>query len=101
MAKFSRTFHINKTQPELDFVDVSLTTDSRLFVDPFALSQKLDRWAQGAHRTLVTFFQRVVEDIRSRNEERARRLLLNLREPNETRLGYSAHRPQGAGIGNK
>jgi hypothetical protein len=100
MPKFSQAFHIAKTHPELDFVDVSLTTDNRLFVDPFALSQKVDRWSQDAHHSLVTFFQRIVDDIRSGNEDGARALLLNLREPNETRLGYSAHRPQGAGIGN-
>jgi hypothetical protein len=99
MPKFSQAFQISKTQPELDFIDISLTTDNRLFVDPFALSQKPDRWSQDAHRTLLTFFQRIVDDIRSGNEAEAHRLLLNLREPNETRLGYSAHRPQGAGIG--
>jgi hypothetical protein len=100
MPTFSQVFNISKSQPELDFVDVSLTTDNRLFVDPFALSQKLDRWSQDAHHTLVTFFQRIVDDIRSGHEDEARGLLLHLREPNETRLGYSAHRPQGAGIGN-
>jgi hypothetical protein len=100
MPRFSIAFNIEKTQAELDFVDVSLTTDNLLFLDPFALSQRLDRWSQDAHRTVVTFFQNVIDDIRSGNEDRARGLLLHLREPNETRLGYSARRPQGAGIGN-
>jgi len=100
MPKFSGVFRIGKTQPELDFVDISLHTDNRLFLDPFAISQRPDRWSQDAHRTIVTFFQQVVDDIRSGREERAKALLSNLREPNETRLGYSAHRPQGAGIGN-
>src|SRR5260370_39722565 len=100
MPKFSGVFHIGKTQPELDFVDVSLHTDNPLFLDPFAISQRPDRWSQDAHRTIVTFFQQVVDDIRSGREERARALLSNLREPNETRLGYSAHRPQGAGVEN-
>jgi len=99
MPKFSTAFNIAKTQPELDFVDVSLLTDNLLFVDPFSLSQKPDRWSQDANRTVITFFQRIVDDIRSGDEDNARQLLLNLREPNETRLGYSAHRPQGAGIG--
>ena len=100
MPKFSTAFNIEKTQPELDFVDVSLLTDNLLFVDPFSLSQKPDRWSQDANHTVITFFQGIVDDIRSGNEDNARQLLLNLREPNETRLGYSAHRPQGAGIGN-
>jgi len=99
MPKFSTAFGIRKTQAELDFVDVSLRTDNLLFVDPFALSQRRDRWSQEAHRTVVTFFQHLVDEIRAGHDVRARQLLGNLREPNETRLGYSARRPQGAGIG--
>jgi len=99
MPKFSTAFRLRKSQAELDFADISLNTDNLLFLDPFALSQRSDRWSQDAHRTVVTFFQRIIEDIRNGNGDRARQLLLNLREPNETRLGYSARRPQGAGIG--
>ena len=100
MPKFSTTFQVAKTQAELDFVDIYLTTDNLLFLDPFALSQRPDRWSQDAHHTLVTFFQHLIDEIRCGNLEKARGLLLNLREPNETRLGYSARRPHGAGIGN-
>jgi hypothetical protein len=101
MPKFSDEFHLAKTQPELDFVDVSLTTDNRLFVDPFALSQKIDRWSSNAHHTVVTFFQHIIDSIRGGDEDRARELLRHLREPNETRLGYSRRRSQGAGIGDE
>lgn len=100
MPTFCKAFEIKKTQAEVDFVDVSLHTDNRLFLDPFALSQRLDRWSNECHQTLVAFFQLVIDDIRAGRGERARRLFLNLREPNETRLGFSARRPQGAGIGN-
>lgn len=99
MPKFSDVFNLRKTQPELDFADVSLNTDNRLFVDPFALSQKEDRWSQDAHHTVVSFFQAVIDGIREGNEVRAIELLGHLREPNETRLGYSRRRVQGAGIG--
>jgi hypothetical protein len=99
MPNFSGEFHLAKTQPELDFVDVSLNKDNRLFVDPFALSQKADRWSQDAHHTVIGFFQSIIDSIRQRNENRAKELLGHLREPNETRLGYSRRRSQGAGIG--
>jgi hypothetical protein len=99
MPTFSAAFNLGKTQPELDFIDVSLTRDNRLFVDPFVLSQKLDSWSQDAHRTVISFFQLLVDEIRQGNEDRVKILLLHLREPNETRLGYSRRRPQGAGIG--
>jgi len=99
MPTFSRAFGLRKTQPELDFVDVSLHRDNPVFVDPFAIAQERDRWSQDAATTVGVFFQQVVDDIRGGQEDRARQLLLNLREPNETRLGFSRGRPKGAGIG--
>jgi hypothetical protein len=85
MLNFSAAFGLTKTQPELDFVDVSLNKDNRLFLDPFALSQKTDRWSEDAHHTVVSFFQSIIDNIRQGNDARARELLGHLREPNETR----------------
>jgi hypothetical protein len=101
MPTFSKAFGLDKSQPELDFVDVSLLRDNRLFLDPFAIGQELDRWSQNAAKGIGMFFQQVVDDIRSGHEDSARQLLLHLREPNETRLGYSKKRPKGAGIGDE
>lgn len=99
MATFSEHFDLSKSQGELDFVDVRLTTDLPLFVDPFAISQRVDRWSQDAHAHLLAFFQQLVDRIRSGRRQDARNLLRHLSEPNETRLGLSRGRPQGAGIG--
>jgi hypothetical protein len=73
--------------------------DLPLFIDPFAISQRIDRWSQECHRTLVAYFERVVHAIKDGELLVARELLLHLREPNETRLGLSRDKPQGAGIG--
>ena len=48
---------------------------------------------------LLTFFQKVVDYIRSYCLNEARQLLVHLQEPNETRFGLSQGKPQGAGIG--
>jgi hypothetical protein len=97
MPTFTRHFRLGKTQAELDFVDVPLARDIPLFLDPFAISQRPDRWAQDAHAHLVAFFQQVIDGIRTGRDQEARRLLNHLREPNETRLGLSRGRPQGVG----
>lgn len=97
--KISEAFTLGKTQPELDFVDVDLERDAPLFVDPFAISQRLDSLSQECHLTLHAFFQRIVDGIRAGQRADAQGLLLQLREPNETRLGYSRRHSQGAGIG--
>jgi len=99
MATVSKFFKLNKTQAELDFVDVFLESDIPLFIDPFAIAQREDRWSQNCHRILVSYFQRVIDNIRDGKPQEARELLLHLREPNETRFGYSISKPQGAGIG--
>lgn len=99
MAKVSEYFSLQKTQAELDFVNVEVFGDNRLFVDPFAVSQRPDPLGKACHSTIIEFFTRVVEAIRIGNEQLALELLSHLREPNETRLGYSVDEPRGAGIG--
>jgi hypothetical protein len=97
--RVSEVFTLGKSQSELDFVDVDVGRDNFLFVDPFAISQRPDPWSQDAHQIIFDFFQRVVNLIRSNDRTAALEAMSHLREPNETRLGYSHGRPQGAGIG--
>jgi len=99
MPRFSENFALGKSQFELDFVDVDTNADIPLFIDPFAISQRPDRWSQDAHASLLTFFQCVIDDIRAGRLGPARDLLSHLREPNETRFGFSRGRPKGAGVG--
>src|SRR5271154_412148 len=99
MPRFTDAFSLGKSQSELDFVDVRLDTDTWLCIDPFAISQRLDPLSTSCHRTLLAYFQHVVDSIRAENDSEAMELLGHLREPNETRLGLSSNKPQGAGVG--
>ncbi len=99
MAKVSEYFNLQKTQAELDFVNVEVFGDNSLFIDPFAISQRLDPLGRACNSAVIEFFARIVEAIRIGNEQIALELLSHLREPNETRLGYSMNEPRGAGIG--
>jgi hypothetical protein len=99
VPKFSQAFKLGKVQAELDFVDVVLEKDNPLFLDPFAISQHPDRWSHECHELLGAFFQAIVDHIRAGRKQEAIALLSRLREPNETRLGYSSDRPRGSGIG--
>jgi hypothetical protein len=95
----SEYFHLVKSQPELDFVDVPVDSDILLFIDPFAISLRTDPWSQNCHEDIVNYFQNLIEIIRSGDNEEARRQLTHLGECNETRLGFSRGNPDGAGIG--
>jgi hypothetical protein len=97
--KFSEYFELNKSQSQLDFVDVPINGDIKLFIDPFAISQRTDPWSRECHHSLITYFQLVIEMIRRNDKQGALNLLSNLNEPNETRLGFSTTNPNGAGVG--
>ncbi|MFN8334465.1 MAG: hypothetical protein U0U09_05005 [Cyclobacteriaceae bacterium] len=99
--KISRIYNLNKSQAELDFVDIDPTGDLPLFLDPFFLSKKQDNWSHEATLTLRSFFQQVIDLIRNGNENEAKELFDHLHEPNSTCLGMSVGDPQGRGVGNE
>src|SRR5690349_4259050 len=99
--RVSEYFKLSLTQPSLDFVDVPINGDVRLFIDPTALSLLDTEW--GAHcRSLIRdYFTLVLETIKAGDEGSAKKLLSALNEPNETHLGYSADKSLGRGMGKK
>jgi hypothetical protein len=97
--KISSLFGLGKSQAELDFVDIDTKSDIPLFLDPFFLGQRTDRWSIEATRTLKSFFQEVIDRIKDKKLDQAKALFNNLHEPNDTCLGVSASTPQGNGLG--
>src|SRR5262245_19878630 len=87
MLRFSDHFKLQKSQAELDFVDIPLNRDVPLFVDPYALSIEDDQWFAICNNLVVDFFQQVLNAIKASNMPKGLQLLANLHEPNETRLG--------------
>ena len=99
IIRVSDHFKLGKSQAELDFVDIPLERDIRLFVDPYALSIENDLWFAECNNLVVDYFQLVVDSIRTTDYQTAQRLLFNLHEPNDAHLGLSKGRPSGRGIG--
>ncbi|WP_284464675.1 hypothetical protein [Chryseobacterium sp.] len=97
--KISQIFQLNKSQAELDFVDIDIENDIPLFIDPFFLSRKKDNWSFEATLTIRSFFQKLINLIREENEREAKMLFEHLGEPNSTCLGLSRGNPQGRGVG--
>lgn len=97
--KISEHFKLGKSQPELDFVDVDPTKDKQLFLDSLFLSNRKDPWSIEATRHIQDFFQTVINLLRKKNVNDARRLFQFLHEPNETCLGMSKSKPSGRGVG--
>lgn len=97
--RLSENYGLNKSQWELDFVDIPLNTDIELFIDPYAIKISSSKWCQECHEQIITYFTLVVQSIKDKNDSLARRLLSNLHEPNDTHLGMSSGKPTGRGIG--
>jgi hypothetical protein len=97
--KFSKTFRLNLSQPELDFVDVDLDGDMRLFIDPYALVGRPDELSRRCTSDIQDYFQVVLDCLKRGDRIRLQALMANLREPNETRLGLSRGLPRGSGVG--
>jgi hypothetical protein len=97
--RVSEYFQLNRHQGELDFVDVDIRGDTRVYLDPRALRLLTTDWGQECVSLIQNFFRTVLQAIRDGDDERARRLLAGLREPNETHLGLSRGRARGSALG--
>jgi hypothetical protein len=92
-------FRLNKSQAELDFIDVDVTRDTRLFIDPYAIEIRDDPFSERLKTHIVSFFQTLIEAIKSNDQRLLQSLTSHLSEPEETFLGMSKGTPAGRGVG--
>lgn len=97
MYRFSDHFKINKKQSQLDFIDIPLDTDIRLYVDPYALHISPVDWVRTAGALVVNYFDLLLQALKKADRPKAMMMLSQLHEPNETRLGQSKGSPRGKG----
>lgn len=97
--KISKFLRLNKTQRELDFVDIDLRDDTPLFIDPMLIANKVDRWSQDAHTTIENFFHFLIVNVKAGRVDDAKVLFSYLGEPKETGLGLSLNSKDGNGMG--
>jgi hypothetical protein len=83
VPRLSKIFGLNATQGELDFVDISTDRDTRLFLEPFAISLRDDAWSEHCKDHLISFFDAVVQAIRGGNDDRALALLDYVWDPTQ------------------
>jgi hypothetical protein len=99
MAYISQAFGLPQDVP---FVDVDVERDNRVFVDPSAIRNGTCPYSIRAQERLVHFFEEVVRRRRSPElTDRIRGLtsLQRMREPGQTRMGYSVQGTNGKGFG--
>lgn len=99
MQRVSKIFKLGRTQGSLDFVDVNVAGDTRLFISPTALAHLPSEWGDGCVYLVQNFFQTILKAIKDGRHDHAESLLTALKEPNETHLGLSRGKAQGRALG--
>jgi hypothetical protein len=97
--RVSQHYRLKRTQAELDFVDVDVRGDTRLFLDPQAIRRLPGTWGPECVAYVQDYFTTVLAAISKGRDARARALLQGLREPNETHLGFSQGKARGRALG--
>lgn len=84
-------------QRDLEFLDIRLDTDNRLFIDPTIMAvsrnQRDTRW----HNKIQSFITSALNHYRNGDTESARALFNYSQESNEIFLGYTKGLPRGNG----
>ncbi|WP_146086430.1 hypothetical protein [Rathayibacter sp. AY1D1] len=98
-VRVSEYFLLCLTQPSLEFLDVHIDADTRVFVDPHAFRFLKTDWAIESVALLENFYDRLLEAVRRRDRVAATALLQYSGESNEAHLGLSSHESRGSGVG--
>jgi hypothetical protein len=98
-VRVSESFNLQFPQPALDFVNVDVAGDSRVFVDPRALRLLRTPWGDACVSLMQNFFDHILDGIRAGKRDEMLDLLVRLSEPNETHLGLSSGQSRGHAIG--
>lgn len=99
--RVSEYFRLGRTQPTLDFVDVDIVLDTPVFISPKALTLLPSDFGDECVHLVQDYFHTVLQLIHAGRNDQAERLLRQLREPNETRLGLSKGKARGHALGSE
>jgi len=98
-VKISKLFGLNKSQYELDFVDIDPNVDTPLFLDPYYISKCDFPFAINAHNTIRSYFEFLLALLRGNKLKQAEEVFSHLGETNDICMGMSQGRPRGHGMG--
>lgn len=100
MAKITEIFNLNKSQYEIDFVNIDPETDTELFIDPYWLSRQENEFAIVCDTLIKSFFTKLISLIKNNEMRQAIALCSHLKESSDICLGYSKKRGTlGSGMG--
>jgi hypothetical protein len=96
--KFSEYFNLASAKG-FEFVDIYANKDTQLFLDPFGISAMGTDWSKECESQITTYFQCLIDCIKTKDKRGTEDLLNALHEVDEIGLGFSQNAPSGRGIG--
>ncbi|EOU1218619.1 hypothetical protein ABE450_002567 [Clostridium perfringens] len=99
MWNFSDEFNLRDISghADLEFIDINLEKDTKLFLDPLLIESNGDEWCKESNMILNNYFDNVFEAYKNNQKDLLYELFSFGREPNETFLGLSECEPKGKG----
>lgn len=100
MARITEIFNLNKTQYEIDFIDIDTQFDTQMFIDPYWISKQDNEFTIRCDSLIKSFFTQLITLIKESKMQKALKLCENLRESSDVCLGYAKQRgTSGSGMG--
>ena len=84
---------------ELNFVNINLDKDNKLFIDPLKIRRGKEEIHKRCYNKIETFVNMMIKLAKDRKYSKLLELVNNFYERNETRLGYSLETTHGKSFG--
>lgn len=84
---------------ELDFVNINLTKDNKLFIDPFRIKKGDTEFHKKCYLKIESFVNIMIKLAKNKEYKKLLEFIDNFYERNETRLGYSIETHYGKSFG--
>lgn len=98
-VRVSKYFRLDRDQSTLDFVDVPIGKDVRVYVDPSRLRSIDSPWAAECNSILQHFFETLLRHLQAGDDDAGLGMLEHLTEKNEFHLGQSKGISDGRAFG--
>ena len=97
MITFANYFNITEDE-ELEFYNISLEKDNKLFLDPYLISIDKTSFSITATKKIQKYFSEILKIVKQQDIRKMKEISKFVKERNETFLGYSASKIRGNGF---
>lgn len=99
MPTFLDHFKIAVDQDQVEFLNLDLSKDTKLFIDTYAVAMSNNEHCMNVHKALKVFMKKLLNALKSENDAEALALCSHFPEPTGTGIGWTKKSFKGRGAG--